>query len=97
MHCAYCKRKLYGKGTIEHFYPLVMGGPNRVWNRIIVCKRCNHTKGGHMPEVFVQILEKKLLRAQAASDYAEDLRDMIKSIQSLIQEKQDYFKIKELL
>lgn len=44
--CIYCGNSTPGELTCEHILPTSRGGPNTADNAIMVCKKCNSSKGG---------------------------------------------------
>ncbi len=58
--CAYCNG--LSKDPIlerEHIHPRSLGGSNRLANQVISCRSCNHHKGNHLPEVWMQKCSQK--------------------------------------
>lgn len=51
--CMFCGA-IFGDAqmTIDHFFPLEMGGKNHTSNYISACRRCNKNKGGMDPKDF---------------------------------------------
>lgn len=50
--CAYCHADIQGKVHIDHFYPLVSGGSNRITNLVASCRTCNARKGVKVPAMW---------------------------------------------
>ena len=49
--CFYCKKDLlYKQISIDHFYPLSLGGTHDVFNIVSSCKKCNKIKENNLPE-----------------------------------------------
>lgn len=46
--CHYCKIKGTGV-TKDHIVPRAKGGPNRDWNYVRACEKCNHKKADKWP------------------------------------------------
>lgn len=44
-----CRKRLYGRGQIDHIIALVNGGPNDRKNLQILCEACNLSKGAKDP------------------------------------------------
>jgi 5-methylcytosine-specific restriction endonuclease McrA len=48
--CARCHNYfLYSELTDDHTIPISKGGTNKLWNRRLVCSRCNSSKKDNMP------------------------------------------------
>jgi len=52
--CAYCRKKLRGRGHIDHIIPLVRGGSNWPRNLQWLCAKCNGTKWSKDPIEFAR-------------------------------------------
>ncbi len=53
--CMYCgKRPPEVSLTIDHFWPLELGGPNQRNNYASSCRRCNKQKGSTDPQVYCE-------------------------------------------
>lgn len=53
--CAYCLESLADKKvTVEHIVPRAWGGPNRYFNRLLVCNACNQYKSGWESMIHIQ-------------------------------------------
>lgn len=51
--CFYCQTNLNGEGHVDHFIPIVRGGPNWPHNLCLACQDCNLSKGGSDPFVWM--------------------------------------------
>lgn len=49
--CAYCRE--HPANSVDHFIPLVKGGPHDYANIVPACKHCNSWKRQHDPEQWV--------------------------------------------
>lgn len=58
--CAYCRKNLKGKGSVDHIQPLVSGGTNWPKNLQLVCISCNSKKKHKCPLVFAAELGRLL-------------------------------------
>jgi len=48
--CQYCLRPLtLDTSTLDHIVPRCAGGANETHNFALVCRKCNHRKGGDLP------------------------------------------------
>jgi 5-methylcytosine-specific restriction endonuclease McrA len=52
--CAYCRKKLLGKGHVDHIIALVNGGSNWPRNLQLLCQPCNSSKHARDPVEFAQ-------------------------------------------
>lgn len=53
--CALCGREIsYDNMTLDHIYPLAMGGEDKVDNLQCACEPCNLFKGSILPDDFMQ-------------------------------------------
>lgn len=50
--CAYCRKNLRGKGSVDHIQPLINGGTNWPKNLQLVCVSCNSKKKDKCPVAF---------------------------------------------
>lgn len=66
--CMYCGKPM-GKVqlTIDHFWPLEMGGANSESNYLSACKNCNKDKGSMDPKVWIE--RRGLFNYKAYVDY----------------------------
>ncbi|HEX5426618.1 MAG TPA: HNH endonuclease [Candidatus Acidoferrales bacterium] len=56
--CMYCGRPMGAvQLTIDHFWPLEMGGKNDPSNYLSACRKCNKDKGGMDPQEWCNILK----------------------------------------
>lgn len=55
--CAYCDRRYR---TLDHFVPLVAGGPTSIGNCIPSCKLCNNLKGRSEPSFVVFVPQERI-------------------------------------
>ena len=66
--CHYCECYLENEGnrsmTIDHIFPLVLGGDNDIRNLVLACYACNHRKGGM---TYDEYAESKYLSERRAS------------------------------
>ena len=51
--CFYCGNPLY-KYQVDHVIPIVLGGSNSPDNLVLACPHCNKSKGGRLPEDWIQ-------------------------------------------
>lgn len=43
--CGYCfKEKRFSQLSIDHIVPTSKGGPDKKWNMLLACKKCNNKK-----------------------------------------------------
>lgn len=63
--CAYCKGKVSGTASLDHFQPLALKGGTTITNCILSCVRCNHSKGSLSPEIFLCGRPERLARIKA--------------------------------
>ena len=57
-HCAYCDT---GLGfTIDHFQPIMLGGPTSVDNCLPCCQFCNNLKGALPPELVFHVSQERI-------------------------------------
>ena len=48
--CAYCQRHVGARGTVDHYMPLALGGPDEIENMRLCCKPCNGAKADKHPD-----------------------------------------------
>ena len=48
--CFYCHKPVsYAELEVDHFIPFALAGNDEIYNLVVACHRCNHSKGGRMP------------------------------------------------
>jgi len=57
--CWYCGKDLFGKMTIDHVQPLLLGGTDDIDNLVPCCKSCNSSKCGRTVEEFRVVIYRK--------------------------------------
>ena len=51
--CVFCKRPMGEiQLTVDHFFPLELGGQNDVSNYLSACRKCNKSKGSEDPRIW---------------------------------------------
>ncbi len=55
--CAYCDRPYW---TLDHFIPMVAGGPSWVGNCVPSCQTCNNSKGRLTPRYVFFVPKKRI-------------------------------------
>lgn len=52
--CVYCEKTLaWEEASIDHFYPMALGGGTTIDNCILCCLACNQRKGETRPDIFL--------------------------------------------
>lgn len=51
--CLTCGCELNGKGQLDHWIPLMLGGATVRTNLVLLCKSCNLSKGAKLPDDFL--------------------------------------------
>ena len=54
--CAYCRRNMRDRFTVDHIIPIASGGSNDPRNLQLLCKPCNSSKGAKHPLDFAKTL-----------------------------------------
>ncbi len=52
--CAYCRKDIGMRGTVDHYIPQALGGTNAKGNLRWCCTECNGLKGDMPPEQWEQ-------------------------------------------
>lgn len=52
LRCAFCQTEPYE--VLEHFIPIIHGGPSSVFNCVPACETCNAMKNDRLPHEFAQ-------------------------------------------
>lgn len=71
--CAYCKRSVGMRGTLDHYVPRHMGGTSEQHNLKWACQRCNTMKGGMPPHEWELIVPRLSVLAPTRAERRNQL------------------------